>query len=57
MYLEYDMLYSNQNYMDKYNKLIPKTWNELIETAKYIISEEEKDNNDIIGYTADISGR
>ncbi|KAG4105582.1 periplasmic binding protein-like II [Neocallimastix lanati (nom. inval.)] len=55
LYLEYDMLYSNLDYLDKYEKPIPKTWNELIDTAKFIISEEQKDGNELIGYSADIS--
>jgi len=50
------MLYSNLDYLDKYEKPIPKTWNELIDTAKFIISEEQKDGNELIGYSADISG-
>ncbi|ORX81116.1 periplasmic binding protein-like II [Anaeromyces robustus] len=40
-----DSLYSNMKLLDKYNKTIPKTWNELFETSKYILNEEEKLNN------------
>ena len=57
MYLEYNMLYSNQNLLNKYNKTIPKTWDELIDTGIFIMSEEKKLNKDIIVYTADITGK
>jgi len=36
--------------LNKYQKEVPKTWDELIETAKFIINEESKINNTIIGY-------
>jgi len=51
------MLYSNQNLLNKYNKTIPKTWDELIDTGIFIMSEEKKLNKDIIVYTADITGK
>jgi len=34
------MLYSNEDLLIKYNKPIPKTWDELIKTCKYIIDKE-----------------
>ncbi|KAG4087968.1 periplasmic binding protein-like II [Neocallimastix lanati (nom. inval.)] len=41
----------NKDLLNKYKKSVPKTWEELIETAKYIINEEKKIGNDeIIGY-------
>ncbi|ORX82029.1 periplasmic binding protein-like II [Anaeromyces robustus] len=44
-------LYSNQILLSKYNKTVPRTWNELIDTAKYILEEEKKINNtDLVGY-------
>ncbi|ORX83494.1 L domain-like protein [Anaeromyces robustus] len=46
-----NVLYSNQKFLNKYNKSIPKTWDELIDTAKYILEEERKlGNTDLIGY-------
>ncbi|ORX89675.1 periplasmic binding protein-like II, partial [Neocallimastix californiae] len=50
--LEYNILYSNRSLLKKYNKTIPETWDELIETSKYILEEEKKSNKDIdlIGY-------
>ncbi|ORX57918.1 periplasmic binding protein-like II [Piromyces finnis] len=38
-------LYSNINLLNKYNKRVPKTWKELMETSKYILAEERKLNN------------
>ncbi|KAL6605335.1 periplasmic binding protein-like II [Neocallimastix californiae] len=47
----YSVLYSNMNYLNKYKKNIPKTWDELMETSKYIINEEKRLNNtSIVGY-------
>ncbi|KAL6630151.1 hypothetical protein U3516DRAFT_822234 [Neocallimastix sp. 'constans'] len=48
--LEYNILYYNELLLNKYQKEVPKTWDELIETAKFIINEESKINNTIIGY-------
>eukprot|EP00833_Pecoramyces_ruminatium_P008823 jgi/Orpsp1_1/1182855/evm.model.c7180000082928.1 len=42
-------------YLNKYNKTSPETWDELLETVKYIMKEEKKLNNtDIIGYKGEI---
>ena len=47
------VLFSNDNYLRKYHKSIPKTWDELIETTEYILNEEKKlGNNDLSGYAA-----
>jgi len=44
-------LYSNIYFLSKYNKKPPQTWDELIETSKYILKEEEKQNNtNLIAY-------
>lgn len=49
--IEYTVLYHNKELLDKYNKKPPKTWDELIETAKYILEEEKKiGHDDIFGY-------
>jgi len=44
--------------LKKYNKTIPETWDELIETSKYILEEEKKLNKDIdlIGYNGFFNG-
>ncbi|OUM59892.1 hypothetical protein PIROE2DRAFT_63470, partial [Piromyces sp. E2] len=49
--LSYEMLHSNKLLLKKYNKRVPKTWNELLETAKEILEKERALNNtDLIGY-------
>ncbi|OUM59305.1 hypothetical protein PIROE2DRAFT_15193, partial [Piromyces sp. E2] len=49
--LDIDTLFSNQIYLTRYNKTPPKTWEELIETSKYIIERELANNNtDLIAY-------
>ncbi|ORX64985.1 periplasmic binding protein-like II [Anaeromyces robustus] len=50
--LFYSVLFSNSNYLKKHNKGIPKTWDELIDTAKYILKEEKEkyNNTDLYGY-------
>ncbi|ORX80088.1 periplasmic binding protein-like II [Anaeromyces robustus] len=44
------VLYSNNVYLDKYNKKPPKTWDELIKISKEIITEERKNNTSIITF-------
>jgi len=45
-------------YLEKYNKKIPTTWDELIDTGKYILKEEKKLNNtDLLGYNGIFSGK
>ncbi|ORX82376.1 periplasmic binding protein-like II [Anaeromyces robustus] len=49
--LSYNALYANEILLDKYNKRIPKTWDELIETSKEILEKEKLLNNtEIVGY-------
>ncbi|KAG4094545.1 hypothetical protein H8356DRAFT_1277005 [Neocallimastix lanati (nom. inval.)] len=49
--LSYSVLYSNHNLLKKYDKQIPTTWDELIETSKYILKKEQDANNtNIIAY-------
>jgi len=45
VYIIYSVIYNNMKYLNKYNKKIPKTWNELLETGKYILKQENKLNN------------
>ena len=43
--------------LKEYDKKIPKTWDELLETGKYILNEELKKNNtDIIIYNGGFIG-
>ncbi|ORX78623.1 alpha/beta-hydrolase [Anaeromyces robustus] len=49
--LGYTALYSNKDLLNKYNKEIPKTWDELITTSKEILEKERALNNtELIGY-------
>jgi len=41
----YIALYSNKELLNKYEKPIPKTWEDLLETAEYIEGEEKRNNN------------
>ncbi|ORX82973.1 periplasmic binding protein-like II [Anaeromyces robustus] len=43
--IDFTVLYSNIELLNRYNKEVPKTWNELIETGLYIYNEELKNNN------------
>ncbi|OUM69936.1 hypothetical protein PIROE2DRAFT_2137, partial [Piromyces sp. E2] len=49
--LGFTVLYSNEKILNEYNKKIPKTWDELLETSKYILQKEiEKNNTDFLTY-------
>jgi len=50
IYMDVSTLFSNFALLSKYNKSIPKTWDELMSTSKYIYDEEKKFNNNIIRY-------
>ncbi|OUM56677.1 hypothetical protein PIROE2DRAFT_18603 [Piromyces sp. E2] len=41
----FSVFYSNSELLNKYNKTIPVTWNEFLETSKYIMEKERKANN------------
>jgi len=44
-------MYTNMFLIKKYGKLAPTTWNELIETGKYIMEQEKLNGNtDLIAY-------
>jgi len=46
--LKYTILYSNTVLLKKYNKEVPQTWDELIETAEYILEQENDES--LVGY-------
>jgi len=52
LHSDYGVLGYNEFLLKKYNKPVPKTWNELIETAKEIIIGEKANGNNIIGYSS-----
>jgi len=49
MFVSFEVLYSKRELLDKYNKPIPKTWDELIDTCKFIM-DKEKDDHELICY-------
>jgi len=55
--MDVSTLFSNQELLLKYNKEVPKTWDELMNTSKYIYEEEKKLNNTIIRYNGLINGK
>ncbi|OUM69931.1 hypothetical protein PIROE2DRAFT_2131 [Piromyces sp. E2] len=56
--LGYKTLYSNEKILKKYNKTIPKTWDEFLTTSKYIMDEEYKSNNmDFLPYNGFFDGK
>ncbi|ORY27406.1 hypothetical protein LY90DRAFT_513452 [Neocallimastix californiae] len=56
--LDFTLLYSNRKLLNKYKKNIPTTWNELLETASYILEKEKQLNNtDIMGFSGLINGK
>jgi len=46
--VSYSFLYSNDHLLTKYNKTVPKTWDELLDTSKYIL--ERENNTDLVAY-------
>jgi len=53
----FSFLFSNIELLNKYNKSIPKTWDELIETSEYILEREKQLNNtDLIAYNGLFDG-
>jgi len=44
--------------LNKYEKDIPKTWDELIKTGKFILENERKNGNeDLLGYNGLFAGK
>jgi len=44
--------------LERYNKTIPKTWKELLDTGKYILEKEkERGNPDILIYNGAFTGK
>jgi len=57
IFIDYSVIYNNMKLLKEYDKKIPKTWDELLETGKYILNEELKKNNtDIIIYNGGFIG-
>ena len=41
LYVQWLRLYVRKDLLDKYNKPIPKTWEELVDTARFVMDQEE----------------
>lgn len=55
--IDFVVLYTNENYINKYNKPVPTTWEELLETSKFILQEEAKVNNtNLLAYNGLFNG-
>jgi len=52
LYSNYGVLGYNVELLKKYNKKVPTTWKELVETAKFIVDGEKALGNNIMGYTS-----
>ncbi|KAG4090277.1 hypothetical protein H8356DRAFT_1279713 [Neocallimastix lanati (nom. inval.)] len=52
LFIKFMILYSNNYYLEKYNKKIPKTWDKLLEIGQDIIEQEKINNNNtnLYGY-------
>ncbi|KAL6630729.1 periplasmic binding protein-like II, partial [Neocallimastix sp. 'constans'] len=48
--ISYDVLYCNMDLLEKYDKAIPETWDELIETSIYIMDREKDNDKDLISF-------
>jgi len=55
-FLDRRVFYVNMNLLNKYGKEIPRTWDELIETGRYIYDEELKRDNktDLVIYNGSL---
>ncbi|ORX76241.1 hypothetical protein BCR32DRAFT_271394 [Anaeromyces robustus] len=49
--LQYSVIYANHKLLERYDKREPTTWEELIDTSRYILDKErELNNTDLVGY-------
>jgi len=51
------VLYYNGDLLKQYGKEVPKTWNELIETAKYITEQEKNNGRTLTAYNPFLDGK
>lgn len=49
-YTDCEIMYYRKDLLDKYNRSVPNSWQELYETAKFIQEQERKTNNRFYGY-------
>jgi len=53
--VDYGGLYANMDLLEKYNKSVPETWDELIETTNYIYERESPTNPELHKFLAHFS--
>jgi len=53
--VDYGGLYANLSLLEKYNKSLPETWDELVETTNYIYEKESPTNPELRKYLGDFS--
>jgi trehalose/maltose transport system substrate-binding protein len=44
------MLYYRSDLLEKYHRSVPTTWEELADTASYIVKREKKNNPELVGF-------
>ena len=49
-YTDCEVMYYRKDLLEKHGRSVPKTWQELYETAKFIQEQERKTNNRFYGY-------
>jgi multiple sugar transport system substrate-binding protein len=51
LFIDSGILYYRKDLLDKYKFPPPKTWKEMVETAKWIVNEEAKTNIELYGFS------
>ena len=49
-YTDCEIMYYRKDLLEKYNRAVPNSWQELYETAKFVQEQERKTNNRFCGY-------
>jgi len=59
LYIDVSTLYSNTELLKRYDREVPKTWDDLIDTARDILKREKAKNgeSDLIGYNGLLNGK
>lgn len=49
-YTDIGVLFYRKDMLEKHGRSVPETWEELVSTAKYILSREKKNNPKLVGF-------
>jgi len=53
-----NVLYYNEEYLDRYGEKVPKTWDDFIKVGSHVLEGEKKANNtDFIAYNGYFAGK